>query len=72
MHTMAVPIGFKNYFLFFNELCIYVYIFAKKSVTPEFPNGIYAYYLPLDSTSLKPVVPYIIGPSYYGTPLTTK
>jgi hypothetical protein len=40
------------------------------SITPEYPSGIYAYYLPLDS-SLAPTVPFIIGPSYYGTPQTS-
>lgn len=35
------------------------------SKTPEYPNGVYAYYLPL-SASLNPIVPMIIGPTYYG------
>ena len=40
------------------------------SITPDYPNGVYAYYLPLDS-SLLPTVPFIIGPKYYGTPQAT-
>jgi hypothetical protein len=46
------------------------YFIFSKSITPEYPNGVYAYYLPLDS-SLKPTVPYVVGPSYYGQPITT-
>jgi hypothetical protein len=34
--------------------------------TPEYPNGIYAYFVATDS-SLNPVYPFVIGPSYYGT-----
>jgi len=34
--------------------------------TPEYPNGIYAYFVTVDA-SLNPVYPYVIGPTYYGT-----
>jgi len=34
--------------------------------TPEYPNGIYAYFAILDS-SLKPCYPYVFGQSMYGT-----
>ena len=44
-----------------------VYNGRANSVTPDYPKGIYAYYLPLNS-SLMPVVPFLIGPNYYGTP----
>jgi len=44
-----------------------IYNGRANSITPEYPSGIYAYYLPLDS-SLAPTVPFLIGPSYYGTP----
>ena len=47
-----------------------IYNGRANSITPEYPSGIYAYYLPLDS-SLAPTVPFIIGPSYYGTPQTS-
>ena len=33
--------------------------------TPEYPNGIYAYFVTIDSVG-DPVYPYIIGPEYYG------
>ena len=36
-------------------------------VTPEYPSGTYAYFIPVDS-SLTPQYPYTIGPYYYGTP----
>lgn len=35
-------------------------------VTPEYPNGIYAYFVTIDET-LYPAYPYVIGPAYYGT-----
>lgn len=41
---------------------------GKFDVTPEYPNGTYAYFMTEDSSS-NPVYPYAIGPTYYGTPL---
>ena len=38
--------------------------FAK---TPEYPDGIYAYFMTLDESGT-PAYPYIIGPNYYGVP----
>lgn len=35
-------------------------------VTPDYPNGIYAYFVTIDA-NLNPVYPYVIGPTYYGT-----
>lgn len=35
-------------------------------VTPEYPNGIYAYFVALDD-ALEPIYPYVLGPRYYGT-----
>ena len=38
-------------------------------VTPEFPNGVYAYFITIDATDAgNPVFPYIIGPQYYSSP----
>ena len=37
-------------------------------VTPEYPDGIYAYFVTLDSTDV-PVYPYIIGDNFYSLPL---
>jgi hypothetical protein len=37
-----------------------------KSITPEYPGGVYAYYLPTSSSGGL-AVPYMIGPQYYGT-----
>lgn len=39
---------------------------GRLSVTPEYPDGIYCYYVTLDS-NLIATYPYIIGPTYYGT-----
>jgi hypothetical protein len=33
--------------------------------TPEYPNGIYAYFVTIDA-NLKPVFPFVIGDTYYG------
>jgi hypothetical protein len=38
-------------------------------VTPDYPNGIYAYFTTIDAAG-KPAFPYIIGPQYYGAPDT--
>lgn len=36
--------------------------------TPEYPNGTYAYFVTIDSASLFPTYPYVIGNTYYATP----
>jgi hypothetical protein len=36
-------------------------------VTPDYPNGTYAYFVTLNSL-LKPAYPYIIGTTFYGSP----
>jgi hypothetical protein len=38
-------------------------------VTPEYPNGTYAYFVTVNASGT-PVFPYIIGPKYYGAPET--
>jgi YHYH protein/Secretion system C-terminal sorting domain len=35
-------------------------------ITPEYPNGTYAYFVTINE-KLDPVYPYVIGPTYYGT-----
>jgi len=35
-------------------------------ITPDYPSGIYAYFVTIDS-ALNPIFPYTLGPSYYGT-----
>jgi hypothetical protein len=40
---------------------------GRYCVTPDYPNGTYAYFITLNS-SLEPVFPYIIGNTYYGAP----
>ena len=37
-------------------------------ITPEFPNGTYAYFITVDSNN-DPVFPYILGENYYSLPL---
>lgn len=37
-------------------------------VTPEFPRGVYAYFLTVDDTG-NPVFPYILGENYYSLPV---
>ena len=41
---------------------------GKFDVTPEYPNGTYAYFMTEDSNG-NPVYPYAIGPRMYGAPL---
>lgn len=38
---------------------------GRTCVTPEYPNGTYAYFITLDS-NLDPAYPFIIGPKFYG------
>ncbi|MFZ1321620.1 MAG: YHYH protein [Ignavibacteria bacterium] len=38
---------------------------GRFSVTPEYQNGVYSYYMAIDSAG-NPEYPYIIGPKYYG------
>lgn len=39
---------------------------GRFAVTPEYPDGTYAYFVTLDE-QLAPAFPYVIGPTYYGT-----
>ena len=41
---------------------------GKFAVTPEYPNGTYAYFMTENAMSM-PTYPYAIGPRYYGAPL---
>ena len=38
---------------------------GRNCVTPDYPDGIYAYFVTIDS-SLYPVYPFVLGPAYYG------
>lgn len=42
---------------------------GRYCVTPEYPNGTYAYFVTVDSAG-KPAYPYVIGNTYYGDPTT--
>ena len=35
-------------------------------VTPEYPNGVYAYFCTIKGVAGEPVFPYFIGPNFYG------
>ena len=39
---------------------------GRYCVTPEYPNGTYAYFVTIDATGY-PVYPFVLGPTYYGT-----
>jgi hypothetical protein len=39
---------------------------GRVTVTPDFPNGTYAYFVTIDSTGA-PAFPYVLGLQYYGT-----
>ena len=41
---------------------------GKFDVTPDYPNGTYAYYMTEDGSG-DPAYPYAIGPKMYGVPL---
>ena len=40
---------------------------GRFAVTPEYPNGTYAYFMSTDSSD-NPVYPYVIGPEFYSIP----
>jgi hypothetical protein len=39
---------------------------GRVCITPEYPNGTYAYFVTIDANGT-PVYPYTVGPKYYGT-----
>ena len=67
----AYPIGtFIDDYTFIDE---YGYLDENNGrfcVTPEFPEGTYAYFITVDSSG-DPVFPYILGNSYYSLPLSS-
>jgi len=73
----AFPLGFfveDHKFDDSGDLDIHNGRFAK---TPEFPNGIYAYYVGINSEvgssgAMDPVFPYFIGDTYRSEPITTQ
>ena len=44
---------------------------GRYCVTPEYPQGTYAYFVTVDPTTLKPVYPYVIGDYYKSTPVNS-
>lgn len=60
----------EDYEYTFNSLAIYLDEYnGRFTKTPEFPDGIYAYFVTLDSAGI-PEFPYIMGPKYYSVPET--
>jgi hypothetical protein len=41
---------------------------GRYCVTPEYPNGTYAYFITIDSNQ-SPIYPYLLGENFYGTPV---
>ncbi len=41
---------------------------GRYCITPEYPNGTYAYFVTVDDATLFPAYPYVIGNTYYATP----
>ena len=41
---------------------------GRYCVTPDYPNGTYAYFVTVNPISLQPVYPYVVGNQFYGTP----
>jgi hypothetical protein len=42
---------------------------GRYCVTPDFPNGTYAYFTTFNNSLTTPTYPYVIGPTYYGSPV---
>lgn len=51
----------------YGDLDLYNGRFCK---TPEYPDGTYAYFVATDS-NLNPTYPFVIGPYFYGTPISS-
>jgi hypothetical protein len=41
---------------------------GRYCVTPEYPSGTYAYFVSVDQSTGVSAYPYLVGPSFYGTP----
>jgi len=41
---------------------------GRYCVTPDYPNGTYAYFVTVDST-YTPAYPFVVGPQFYGSPI---
>ncbi len=39
---------------------------GRECVTPEFPNGTYAYFATIETSGTEPMFPYVIGEEFYG------
>lgn len=60
----------EDYEYTFNSLSVYLDQYnGRFCKTPEFPNGIYAYFTTLDAAG-NAKFPYMVGPSYYSDPET--
>lgn len=58
----------EDYEYTFNSLAIYLDEYnGRFTKTPEFPDGVYAYFVTLDSAG-NPEFPYIMGPKFYSVP----
>lgn len=42
---------------------------GRYCITPEYPNGVYAYFITIDSSN-NPVFPYLIGENFYSLPVS--
>lgn len=42
---------------------------GRYCITPDFPNGTYAYFTTFNQSLTAPTYPYVIGPTYYGDPV---
>lgn len=68
--TVTYPLGtFVQDFTFTNSGDLDTHN-GRYCITPDYPNGTYAYFVTVDAT-LAPIYPYVIGTTYYGTPFTT-
>lgn len=67
--TLAYPMGIfvqDHYFSGLGDLDVYN---GRYCVTPEYPQGTYAYFCTVDPVSGKPAYPYVIGNFHKSTPL---
>lgn len=68
LETYPAGTFIEDYEYTFNSLATYLDEYnGRFTKTPEFPDGVYAYFITLDSAGI-PEFPYIMGPKYYSVP----
>ena len=69
LNTTTYPLGIFTQDYYYNRVGDLDVYNGRYCVTPEYPQGTYAYFCTIDSVTKKPVYPYVIGNFHKSTPL---